>query len=115
MSKIAPLRFGFCIIILVAAGSLTALPLLQSAGMAPGVAAAFADDDNDGGGDDDGGGGYNGSSGGGDRGSDDRRPRGDLRSLFGWPFQRAERRPQQRRAVAIPDHAPDKNPGARPR
>lgn len=108
MLKIAPLRFGFYIIILVAAGSLTALPLLQSAGMAPGVAAAFADDDDDGGSDDDGGGGYSGSSGGGDRGGDDRRPRGDLRSLFGWPFQRAERRPQQRRAVAIPDHAPDK-------
>lgn len=108
MSKIAPFRFGFCTIILIAAGSVTGLPLLQSAGVAPGIAAALADDDDDGGSDDDdgGGSGYGGSSGGGNRGSDDRRPRGDLRSLFGWPFQRAERRPPPRRAVTVPDRAP---------
>lgn len=110
MSKTAPLRFGFLIVILTAAFSQAALPLLQSAGIAPGISAARADDDDDGGGnDDDGGGsGYGGSSGGGDRGSDNRRPRGDLRSLFGWPFQRAEQRPPQRRTVAVPERAPDK-------
>lgn len=109
MSKATPLRFRFFIVILAGFGGMTALPVLQSAGIAPGITAAFADDDDDGGdddGDDGGSGGYGGSSDGGDR-DDARRPRGDLRSLFGWPFQRAERRTPPRRTVSIPDRAPN--------
>ncbi|UXS05163.1 S8 family serine peptidase [Agrobacterium tumefaciens] len=86
------------------------MPLLQSVGIAPGVAAAFADDDDDNNDDDDSGdnaGSSGGSSGGENRGDDGRRLRGDLRSLFRWPFQRAERPASPRRAVAIPDRARD--------
>lgn len=110
MSKATPLRFRFFIVVLAGLGGTTALPVLQSVGIAPGITEAFADDD-DGGGDDDGddgeSGGYGGSSGGGGGDGDGvGRPRGDLRSLFGWPFQRAERRAQPRRTVSIPNRAP---------
>lgn len=110
MSTIAPPRFRFILVILVAIGGMTAMPLLQSVGIAPGVAAAFADDDDDNNDDDDSGnsaGSSGGSSGGENRGDDGRRLRGDLRSLFRWPFQRAERPAPPRRAVAIPDRARD--------
>lgn len=110
MSTIAPPRFRFILVILVAIGGMTAMPLLQSVGIAPGVAAAFADDDDDNNDDDDSGdnaGSSGGSSGGENRGDDGRRLRGDLRSLFRWPFQRAERPASPRRAVAIPDRARD--------
>lgn len=111
MSKAKPHRFRFFIVILAGLGGVTALPMLQSASIAPGITTAFADDDDDGGdddGDDGGRGGDGGSSGGGDGGNDDaRRPRGDLRALFGWPFQRTERRASPRRTVSIPDNAPD--------
>ncbi|MFK0387115.1 S8 family serine peptidase [Agrobacterium sp. NPDC090273] len=110
MSTIAPPRFRFILVILVAIGGMAAMPLLQSVGIAPGVAAAFADDDDDNNDDDDSGnsaGSSGGSSGGENRGDDGRRLRGDLRSLFRWPFQRAERPAPPRRAVAIPDRARD--------
>lgn len=111
MPKDTPLRLRFFIVILASLGGMTALPVFQSAGIAPGIAAAFADDDDDGGDDDGDDGGSRGDSGfssGGDSGGDDvRRPRGDLRSLFGWPFQRAERRAPPRRTVSIPDRAPN--------
>ncbi|WJH37698.1 S8 family serine peptidase (plasmid) [Aliirhizobium terrae] len=112
MKKTAPYRLRFFIVILAGLGGVITLPVLQSAGIAPGITSAFADDDDDGGGDDgdDGsGGGYGGGSSGGGGGDDNdtRRPRGDLRSLFGWPFQRAERRSPPRRTVSVPDRAPN--------
>lgn len=105
MAMIALPRFRFILVTLVAIGGMTAMPLLQSVGIAPGVAAAFADDDDDDSGNSSGSSG--GSSGGENRGDDGRRLRGDLRSLFRWPFQRAERPAPPRRAVAIPDRARD--------
>lgn len=88
---------------LIASSMVTALPLMQSAHMLPGMPAAIADDDDDGGDDDDDGasnssGGQNGSS------DDGRRSGGNLGSFLRWPFQPTERiRP--RRAVSVPDRA----------
>lgn len=104
----SPIRFRFFIAILIAGGGVTAPPVLQSVGIAPGITAAFADDD-DGGDDDgdDGGSGSHGGSSNGGNGYDARRPRGDLRSLFGWPFKRAERRAPPTRTVSVPNRAPN--------
>jgi subtilisin family serine protease len=108
LSKLASYVSRLSLILLIATGEIIAVPLLQSSAALPGVSAALADDDDgdDGDDDDDDGGGSasGGRSSGGD--DDDDGPRGDLRSLFRWPFQREERRPQ-RRTVSIPDRAPN--------
>ncbi len=110
MSKLAHSALRLSLAFIIALGGMVSQPALQSAGFLPGTAVAFADDDDGGDDGDDGGGGGNyggGNGGGGGDRDDDDRPRGDLRSLFRWPFQRAERSPPRRQAPAIPDRAPN--------
>ena len=96
-SRLAPRARRFSLLIAITMGGVMALPAPQG-GFAPGFAVALADDD-----DDDGGG----SSDRGGRSDDWRsRPRGDLRSLFGWP-KREVRRAPVRRVVTMPERAPN--------
>lgn len=110
MLKLTHSALQVLLVFAIAWGGVVGQPIIQSAGLLPGMAFAFADDDDDDGGDDDGGGrggfGDGGGNSGGDRDDDDR-PRGDLRSLFRWPFQRAERNQPRRQAPIIPDRAPN--------
>lgn len=109
MPKPAQSASQFSLVLAIALAGLLSQPVIQSTGLLPGQSIVFADDDD--GGDDDGddGGGRSGNDGGGrgGDGNDDARPRSDLRSLFRWPFQRAERSTPRRQAPSIPDRAPN--------
>jgi subtilisin family serine protease len=99
---------------LIGIGGLFGTPSLNPSAITVGVPAALADDDDGGDDGDDGDGGGGGGYGGGRSGDrddddddDDDGPRGDLRSLFRWPFQRAERSQPRRAVVRVPDRAPN--------
>lgn len=90
-------------------GAGIALPALSPPGV---IGMAYADDDDDGGDDDDDGGGNAGGGGGGDdRGGGDgvsgKALRGDLRSLFRWPWQAPRRTAERRQAPPAPMRSED--------
>lgn len=99
-SRLAALSGRLSLLVALTLAGTVALPAPEG-GFAPGVAVALADDDDDDGGDDGGG-----SSRGGRGGDWQPKARGDLRSLFRWPSREVRRAPV-RRAVAVPDRAPN--------